>query len=272
MANGAPKAPNAPNSVFSRPASARSSGVTAGPPWISSSVPAPRPVEFGDLDGARPGPVLQVHHRAADQLRGVCRVARIPAEEAGIHEPRPHMHANRGEQPEVPDPDEHPVAAARGRARHQPHGGERPGVCRVDEQEVRRLPARSGRPGRADPTITRAIGPDQQIGQDVLAARPVLAAEPLDELLGFTAHPIRRLPVRVEVAAGSLGVPERSGRVLAALLGVVLVGEDRVLVVAVGARHGGQPLPCLARSSHDGSVLGLWGVPGLHVSGPLPGR
>ena len=77
------------------------------------------------------------------------------------------------------------------------------------------------------------MGPDEQVGVDVLAARTVLTAELLDEPFGILAGAAGGGPARREVTRGSLGVPERTRWVLTPLLGVLLLGEHRVLGLVV---------------------------------------
>ena len=94
-------------------------------------------VQFDDCGRVWARAVLQVAHPATDENRLVFRVAGIAAEETGIDEPGTHVDADCGEEPEVPDADEDPVTAASGRVDDQPRDAERPGVCRVDERDVR---------------------------------------------------------------------------------------------------------------------------------------
>ena len=94
-------------------------------------------VQFDDCGRVWARAVLQVAHPATDENRLVFRVAGIAAEESGIDEPGTHVDADCGEEPEVPDADEDPVTAASGRVDDQPRDAERPGVCRVDERDVR---------------------------------------------------------------------------------------------------------------------------------------
>jgi len=108
----------------------------------------PRWAELHDGDAVGTLAVSQLRDPCpADVVLPVVRVVLVArAEESRGDRPGLDVHAHRGEQAEVPHPDEHPVGAPGHRGEDKPVLVERAGVGGVDQQDVRRLPAHDGWP------------------------------------------------------------------------------------------------------------------------------